>query len=606
MNAPTYCIIHCRVSTGKQAYEGESLATQERICRDIAERNGWELAHEPWLEAYSGRKHTRAVFTDVLAYLDRHPGEVRFYVFRAIDRFTRGGVLLYARLKEDLAQRGVELVDSMGVIQPTRNTLEHVGFEYDWSRISPSEIAEVVMATTAKAEVNTILTRLIGQEIALTQQGYKVRQPPDGYINQKVRIGGKRRTVLAPDPERAEFIVAMYELRAAGQLTDAEIVARVNAMGYRRPIFNRWDAAHTRVIGQGGGGPLLAKRLQEIIRRPIYCGVVWEKWTGWKAVKAPYDGLVSVEVWNAANRRARYMRETDGGVELLHDFDPALVGKHISRTNADYPFKNVILCPVCRSPFMGSASRGKGGRHYPAYHCDRKHKRVARRKDAFEQSVTRCIGGLQFTPQAARLAAEAILQQFVEKMSEQKEATSQIQKHIDELAAERDSTVRAFTAASTETMQRALEDTLCRQDAMIAHAHAQRSEMEFTETDVRSYIGLMVEILEHPDILLKDPEDTRLQRSRYMRVFEELPSLEDIEAGTPKTTVIFELFKAQGEGKSELVRPPGLTWNLIETDILRWKREGLMLPLQRTNELYHTQPYSAALTDDAATSKGHL
>ena len=572
MNSAFNCIIHCRVSTGKQAYEGESLQAQERICRDIAARNGWRLAHDPWLEAYSGRKHARQMFTDVLTFLDQHPGQVRFYVFRAIDRFTRGGVLLYARMKEELAKRGVELVDSMGVIQPTRNTLEHVGFEYDWSRISPSEIAEVVMATTAKAEVSTILTRLIGQEIALTRQGYKIRAAQDGYRNQKVQVGGKRRTILVPDPERAPFFVAMYELRAAGELSDAEIVKRINAMGYRRRMFNRWDANHARVIGQGGGGPLTAKRMQEIIRRPIYCGIVWEKWTNWRPVKAPYDGLVSIELWNAANRGARYIWQTDDGIELAHDFNPELVGKRISRTNPEYPFKNVILCSACRKPFMGSASRGKDGRRHPAYHCTRQHRRIARNKVDFERIVQNYISRLHFAPEAAALAAELIWRRFMERMSNQNRAASLLQRGIDDLETERVQTVRAFRAASSDAMRQALEADLARLDTRIAQAKMQHSEMELTEADVRSYIAGVLEIMEHPAILLETPANTRVQRVRYARIFEELPTLAEVEAGTPKLTPVFRVSEGLRGGKSGLVRPPGLTWNTIHSDILRLKR----------------------------------
>lgn len=291
MTPKARCVIHCRVSTGKQAYEGESLQVQAKVCLDIAAHNGWTVAHPPWLEAYSGRKANRPAFSEVLAFLDEHPGTVSYYVFRAIDRFTRGGIVAYENMKQQLAVRGVELVDSMGVIQPSKNTLDHVGFEYDWSRVSPSEITEAVLATTAKSEATTILTRLIGQEISLTQQGYKIRDAVDGYKNERVQVGGKRRVIQVPDPERAKFYIAMFKLRAIGQLTDPDIVARINAMGFRTRVRHRWDATHQRIIGRRGGNPLCVKRLQEIIKRPIYCGIVWEKWTNWRPVKASYAGL---------------------------------------------------------------------------------------------------------------------------------------------------------------------------------------------------------------------------------------------------------------------------------------------------------------------------
>ncbi len=64
------CVIHCRVSTQKQAYEGESLDVQESICTGIAKNNGWTIAHAPWKESFSGRKNRRPVFDEVLAFLE--------------------------------------------------------------------------------------------------------------------------------------------------------------------------------------------------------------------------------------------------------------------------------------------------------------------------------------------------------------------------------------------------------------------------------------------------------------------------------------------------------------------------------------------------------
>lgn len=367
MNIPK-CVIHCRVSTGKQAYEGESLESQAAVCRSIAERQGWQIATTPWLEAYSGRKTARPMFDEVLAYLDAHPGEVKFYVFRAIDRFTRSGIVQYEAMKQQLQGRGVELVDSMGVIQQARNTLEHLNVEYDWSKFSPSEIAEAVLATTAKAEATTILTRLIGQEISLTRQGYKIRCATDGYTNQRVYVGGKRRVIQVPDPERAHFYRAMFELRAEGKLTDPQIVDRLNAMGFRSRTRNHWNEDHSAIVGRRGGNPLTVKHLQASIARPIYCGVVWEKWTNWMPLRAAYGGLVTIETYNAANRgKRRILQNADGSLSLTEGVEGQPRRAQRDLYNPMYPLRRVVLCPSCHKPFLGSASRSKSGKYCPAY-----------------------------------------------------------------------------------------------------------------------------------------------------------------------------------------------------------------------------------------------
>jgi site-specific DNA recombinase len=457
MTPPTYCIIHCRVSTARQAREGDSLETHADICRALAERNGWKLAHEPWLEAHTGSASIRPVFDDVLAFLDQNPGMVRYYLFRSIDRFTRGGVDLYNSMKRELRKRGVEPVDSMGIIQPGKNTLEHLGFEYEWSRTDPSEISELVVATQAKTEKTTILTRMIGQGISLAQKGYCVRQAADGYKLQRVFVDGKRRYIQVADPDRARFFIAMLELRAAGDLSDPEIVARVNAMGYRSRPFERWSADKTQVIGHGGGVLLTDKRLQFIVRNPIYCGVVCEKWTHGKPIRAPYPGLVSIETYNAANRGKRFIREQRGELELLYDYYPHRQSRVYSRANPQFPFKNVVMCPVCHKPFHASASRGKSGRRFPAYHCQRAHQRIGIDKASFEGIVSRFVSRLRFDVDLREAVIQASYDRYHERQGELIETHAAIRRTASGLEAQKAEAVKAFMAASSDAMRKALE-----------------------------------------------------------------------------------------------------------------------------------------------------
>ena len=574
MTPSAKCVIHCRVSTGRQASEGESLETQQRICRGIAESKGWTLAHQPWLEAYTGTSNVRPVFEEVLDFIDAHPGAIRYYIFRAIDRFTRGGAFPYLRMKERLAERGVELVDSFGIIQPTINTLAHLGFEYRWSRSSPSEISELVMATTAKAEVSTILTRLIGQEIALTQRGYRARGAEDGYRNQRVYIDGKRRYIQVADPDRASYYRAMFDLRAAGQLSDKEIVARVNAMGYRRRTFRRWNADRTQIVGTRGGGPLTVARLQEIILRPIFCGIVWEKWTDWKAVRAPYQGLVSIETWNAANRGKRFIREASSSVELLHDYHPSSRKRILTRNNPEYPFKSVVVCPSCRGAFRGSATRGRSGRRFPAYHCARGHKRIGIGKADFDAAVKRFIGHLHAQPALVPAMAAALLSRYDERKGTLGNAALEVAHSASELEAQKVDAVRAFIGATTDAMRAALEGEVARLDQELAKAEAEHAHIAITEAELDDYIQAMGKLLEHPALLLEEPVDKQAQRSRFDLAFDQLPTITELEDGTAKLTPIFSLCERVRSTESGLAGVPELDWNQVERAVLRWKNDS--------------------------------
>jgi DNA invertase Pin-like site-specific DNA recombinase len=309
-----------RVSTTKGAREGESWETQEKICRSVAaSRNLRMLA--VFKEPFSARKKQRPILEELFQYLAVHRGAVHYVIVRFIDRFTRAGTEEYEKLKRALREDyGVELVDTTGIIQPTQNTLAHLGVEYDWSRYSPSEISEAVVAVTSKTEVTTILTRMIGREIELVRDGYQIGPANDGYVNKRVFVDGKKKVIQEADPERARFFVAMLTLRASGAYSDKEIVAQLNAEGYLGKPQHRWDKREQRIIGTIPGKPLTVKHLQEIIRRPIYAGVICERWTNYQPVRAKFPGLVAIETFNAANRGKVFIKEhEDGTLQQVND-----------------------------------------------------------------------------------------------------------------------------------------------------------------------------------------------------------------------------------------------------------------------------------------------
>src|SRR3989338_5605509 len=58
----------------------------------------------------------------------------------------------------------------------------------------------------------------------------------------------------------------------------------------------------TKVIGYRGGIPLTVDQFHKYIENPIYAGINNEKWTQGHPIKAKFDGLVSIEMFNRANR----------------------------------------------------------------------------------------------------------------------------------------------------------------------------------------------------------------------------------------------------------------------------------------------------------------
>jgi hypothetical protein len=560
------------VSSAKQAQEGESLDVQENICRGIAGNKGWNIVPEGTVfrESFSGRKEQRPVFEEIIAHLDEHPGEVKYYVFRAIDRFTRGGSFSYETMKRELSRRGVQMVDTYGIIQPSKNTLEDLGFEYDWSTFSPSEITELVVSSNAKTEVTNILTRMIGQEIRLTQQGYKIRQSQDGYRNEKVYVDGKKRTIQVPDPARAKFYIEMFNLRAAGQLTDPEIVDRVNATGFRSRIHNWWDKSHERIIGQTEGRLLTVKQLQAVIQKPIYAGFVCEKWTRYELVKAPYDGLISVETFNRANRGKVRILADGQGFRLMTHSDLEDVSRR-DKHNPLFPYKNVILCPLCKRPFLGSSSRGKSGQRFPAYHCSRGHAYFRVKKSTLETAVEKFVGNLRFRSDVLERLETVLVMRFRKQQVRIMKSAVDVGKNVAELEIQKASALKSYLAATSPVVKAGIEQEIEKLDRDIKGARGERNKLEITEQEIHEFVREAKSIMEHPSELLLNPVNTRQQQALYRAVFDGLPDYHQILNGTPKLAWIFELSSANRAANFATVSLRRLKWNTIESTILNWK-----------------------------------
>lgn len=552
MNKPGV-IAHARVSSPKQAQQGDSLDVQAKTFQSIIESKGWSLIDgKIWRESYSGRKKDRPVWNEIIAYIKKHPGEVQYYLFKSIDRFTRKGTLTYLTMQEELGKYGVQMVDANGLIQPEKNTLEDLGIEYEWSKKSNSKIAEIVMATAKSDEVTDILTRTIGQEIRLVRDGFKARSAQDGFKNEVVFRDQKRRVIQVPDPERDHYHIDMFQLRADGQLSDPEIVKRINARGYKTRIQNYWDKDHEKVIGHRGGIPLSVKHLQEIIRRPIYAGVVVEKWTYYKPIRAKYPGLVTIDLWNRANRGNIFIKENnDGSLEILRNVDRKEIKR--DKHNPLFPYKNVILCPECSKPFLASSSRGKSGNLFPAYHCSRGHKYLRISKSDFEESIENMVKGLKFKPRTAMKGLRTlILDKYRDRQSEIIQSAADVGRTVADLEAEKAAALKAFIAAKSDIVRESVEKQIEDLDKQIKSTRTERNGLEVTESDIDNFIKNVEYVIEHPSETLLNPVNTTQQQSLYSLFFNGLPTYSEIANRTPKLSWVFKVNLESSDEESYL------------------------------------------------------
>jgi site-specific DNA recombinase len=560
-----YATGDCRISSHKQQ-EGSSLEDQETQIRAYAKDKGLELLRV-FSKVHSGREEDRADFEEVLDFIRVKKAEgiqTKYHIIKSIDRLTRNGAVVYLKMKNELKKLGTELVDVRGVIQPEQNTLEHLGFAYDWSWRSPTGSAQLAKAQEASEAVSDILTLMVGAEILLVQDGYKVRSPNDGFVNQREIRDGKKKVIEVPDPARAHFFRTMFDLRAEG-VDDKEIVSRLNAMGFKTKPKNRWDKARKTIVGKSDGKELTVKQLQRFISRPIYAGIKIEKWTHNKPIRAQYDGLVTIDKFNLANRGKVFIKEnSDGSFQLLSNY--AQFGCTITRRlrdNPDFRYK-FFPCPICRNPMLGSSSKGKSGKYFSAYHCGgfssgpRAHEYIRIPKEKYELVISEFVASLKSEPMFLDSFERVLNDVYRTREQEVVSQSAAISLSVGDLKAQQASVISALITAQSPVVKKKLEETVDDLQKQIDSGEVQRNEIEVTEKDVKSFVRYVKAIMEHPAEILMKIEDFRVQKVLFGLLFETLPTHIEMANGTPKLSLAFKLSDEYERDKTQLVTLPGV------------------------------------------------
>lgn len=523
-----------RVSSVKQGLQGDSPEAQKEQIERFAQAHNIHIK-KFFIFMESASKEEQPV-QEAIDYCKNPENDIQLFIIKSIDRFTRGGSYLYDHLKMQLVKYEVKLVDIYGIIGSQEvNTLEHLNIKYDWSVYSPTKKAEILEAERAKDEMRDIMTRMIGAEIRYVRLGFRVRQPPFGYENKKVETSHGKRVILEPHPQESVWIRKMFELRARGTLNDHQIVDEVNALGFRtRKMYKRNPKDRTKVIGEIGNKPLTVKHLWIYIQNPIYAGINIEKWTEGQPVKTKFDGLVSYELFNKANKGKRIITEENGEVRFWkHTPKEWLLRKQVK--NPNFPYKRYVLCPHCHKPLFGSASRGKLGKYYPAYHCNKRGHYFRVPSKDFETTIAQFVRNLDITPNYVDQLKTLVLDLWNQRQEELQDNTDNLDTKILELRAAAKATAEKIRFLSSEIAIKYMEEDLIEIEQEIKELEAAKAlNTPKKEVNMDVVMDNVSYFLEHLEELLLDTKNSLKKAEYFGLLFEETPTYEDLLSGTPK------------------------------------------------------------------------
>lgn len=550
---PRIGLLAIRVSSDKQGLDGDSPEAQREQGEAYAKAHNIVVAETIiLLESASHEVQPMQKVIDVCK--DKSKG-FQVVLIKSIDRFTRGGGDYYSPLKRQLTRLGIALEDMYGVIGKQQiNTLEHTGFKYYWSEFNPTQKSEYLEAERAKDEMRDIMSRMIGAEIRYTQLGYWMRRPHYGFRSVKIDTKNGKRTILKPDKNEAKFIIRLFEMRAAHVYTNQQIADELNSMGFRsRVTIVRDKYDRTKIKRQIGGRKMTAKMIDQYTSKLVYCGIIKEKWTHDKPVKAQFDGLVSVDLFNEANR-GRVFVEVDShdSITIKHKAVPDhLKNKQIY--NPDYPYKQVVACPKCGKTLSGSATRGKLGKHYPAYHCSRDGHYFRVPKPEFDETIEDFVRAIAIKPEYIDDVIAAIAELWRERQTKQIDANRQRLEHRDILQSQIKATVDRMRIVTSETALKYLEEDIVSVEKELAELDEEIARQPNLQAEFDQVLQYAKYILEHLSELLLDLCNPLRKAAFFGAIFNKLPTYEQINFGTHKNSPppeVNELFQILTEYKS--------------------------------------------------------
>lgn len=342
--------------------------------------------------------------------------------------------------------------------------------------------------------------------------------------------------------------------------SDDQIVDEMNRLGFRTPIkIVRDKVDRTKIVKRTGGKKMTGKLLRVYVAKTIYAGVNTEKWTGDKPVLCKFDGLVSIELWNKANRGkisiALNPDDPDHPTVTRAPKQEKFAKKNVY--NEEFPYRKVVLCPDCGNALLGSASRGKSGKYYPAYHCSHHGHYFRVPKNEFDEKINKFIERVIVDPERFDEVLKAVQTVWEQRQVRVHDESALRDKKREELEAQIRVIVDKMRLVTSPTAIKYMEEDLTKLEQQINDLDARKGEQETQGgVDMPTILKYIEYFVEHLKELLIDHCNPIL-RARYFGVlFDKMPSYAEIDCGTPeneKVPEVNELFKLVLSGTSSLV-----------------------------------------------------
>ena len=356
-------------------------------------------------------------------------------------------------------------------------------------------------------------------------------------------------------------MIRLFEMRAEGTYTDQQIADELNRLGFQSRIqYIRDRHDKSKIIRQIGGRQMTAKMVDRYSHNLIYAGLIKEKWTNDEPVKARFAGLVPLALFNKASRGKLFIEiDEQNNVTVRRQRPPEYLATK-NMHNPEYPYKKVVACPQCGGMLCGSASRGKKGKYYPAYHCTKKGHYFRVPKAAFEQTIEDIVKRLQISPDRLDELMAAIETSWNNKQAQAIADEKQLGERHREFQAQIKATIDRMKVVTSETVIKHLEGEVVDIEKQMQALDIKPQKPAET-VDIQVVLQYARYLAEHlSDILLRIRNPLR-KAAFFGAIFNQVPSYEILAGGTQNNSAIpgvNELFRIGCFENPNMVTPAGV------------------------------------------------
>jgi len=374
-------ILYARVSTKEQVEDGNSLATQQRLCREFAAREEIAILNDGVFieQGESAKTALRTELQKMLTYATLHKDEIDFLLIYRIDRLSRD-TKDYGELKVFFASLGIRVVS--------------ISESFDDNPVG--RFIENTLAGVAQFDNKVRAERSKNGMIDAVREGRWVWKAPLGYVN--ARVSGKKNIKPDTDNRTAELLREAWELVDCGY-TIASARKMLTDKGLRTET----------------GKVVSVSQFHKIFRHPIYKAVIDR--FGLEVASTTIKPIVEPELFDKVYEKLTGSQKTPD--------------KYL-KANPEFPLRGIMYCTNGHR-MTGSAPRGNGGR-YPKYHCAKcRGVGTSHDKDKVEGQFVRMLNGLEYQEDMKEALVVAIEENWAVEQNNSRKLVAKLKKRVQEL-----------------------------------------------------------------------------------------------------------------------------------------------------------------------------